>query len=126
MELEEFHILQRDAAPIDDGCAITGVSIGVGGDLPDASVSASSNNDGFSVEGMQFACGQFHSDHASGLSIHEEQVEHLELIVEFDLVLQALLVERLQDHVTGAVCGMTGAPDRFAGVIVGVPAKGSL
>ena len=55
-----------------------------------------------------------------------QQVDHLELVEEVDLVLQALLVEGLQDHVPGAVGGMAGTADRLAGDVVGVPAEGTL
>jgi hypothetical protein len=56
----------------------------------------------------------------------DQQVDHVILVEEADAVLDALLVQRLQDHVTGAVGCMTGAPNRFAGHSIGMPAKRAL
>jgi hypothetical protein len=114
MELEELHVFQRDAAAVDDCSPIAGIGIGVGSDLPDAPVSAGGDDDSLGVEGMQFAGSQLDSDNASSLPVYDQQVEHLEFVVELDLVLQALLVQGLQDHVTRAVGGVTGAADGFA------------
>ena len=127
VELEEFHVLERNAAPIDDRGAIAGVGICVGSDLPHAAMPAGGEDNGFGMEGVQFAGGQFHCYHASQFCrLRNKQIKHLELVVELDLVLKTLLVQGLQDHVTGAVSGMGCAANGFAGIVIGVPAKRSL
>jgi hypothetical protein len=45
------------------------------------------------------------------------------LVEEIHFIFDALLIQRLQNHVTGAVSGMTGAPHRFLAKIAGVTAK---
>ena len=42
--------------------------------------------------------------------LDDEQVDDMVLVEELDLVLDALLVQRLQDHVPGAVGGEARAP----------------
>jgi hypothetical protein len=126
MELEEFHIFQRQAAPHDHGRAVAGEGIGIGGDLPDAAMPAGGKDDRLGMEDVHLAGGQLDRNHARGGPVDHQQVNRLEFVEEGHVVLHALLVERLQDHVTGAVGGMAGAPDRFAGHVIGMPAKRAL
>jgi len=132
VELEKFHVFGRDAAPQGNGDAVAGKGIGIGGDLPDAPVSAGGEDDGFGVEDVQFAGCQLHCHHAGGHAVYprmrvdHQQVNNLEFVKEGDVILDALLVECLQDHVTSAVGGVTGAPHWFAGDVVGVSAKRTL
>ena len=98
-----------------DGRAVAGVGVGVGGDLPDAPVPAGGEDDRLGVEDVQLAGGQVQRHHARRAPVLDhQQIDHLELVEEGDVVLQALLVQRLQDHVPGAVGGMaarrTGLP----------------
>ena len=53
-------------------------------------------------------------------------VEGVELVEELDVVLDAVLVERLQDHVAGAVGGVTGPAHRCLAVVAGVAAEPAL
>jgi hypothetical protein len=80
----------------------------------------------FGMDGVQFACCQFHCHNASGLAIDHDEIKHLIFIKEIDLVLQALLVQGLQDHVSRAVGGVCRAADGFARFVVGMPAKRTL
>ncbi len=48
------------------------------------------------------------------------------LVVELDAVLEALLVQGLQDHVAGPVGGEAGSPDRPLAVVAGVAAEPAL
>jgi hypothetical protein len=50
----------------------------------------------------------------------------VELVEELDVVLDAVLVERLQDHVACAVGGVTRPADRRLAVVTGVPAEPAL
>ena len=47
----------------------------------------------------------------------EQQVEHVELVEEADVPLDALLVQRLEDHVARPVGRVAGAPDRRLAVV---------
>ena len=105
---------------------IAGEGIGIGGDLPDAPVTAGGKDDRFGVEDMQLTGRQLDGDHTGGHAVLDQQIQHLEFIEEIDMVLDALLVEGLQDHVPGAVGRIAGTRHRFAGDIVGMPAKGTL
>ena len=58
--------------------------------------------------------------------IGEHQVECVELVEELDVVLDAVLIQRLQDHVAGAVGRVAGAADGCLAVIAGVTAEPAL
>ena len=79
------------------------------------------------VERVDLAGLQFQGDDAAALAVvGEEQVEQVVLVEEVDVVLDALLVERLDDHVAGAVGGVAGAPDRAFAEVAGVAAEAAL
>jgi hypothetical protein len=80
--------------------------------------------DRLGVEGVQLAGGHLVGHHAAARRRLEEQVQHLELVEEVDAVLDALLVERLQDHVAGAVGRVAGAAHRALPKCVVCPPKG--
>ena len=87
-------------------------------------------HDGFGVEDMDLAGGQFVSDHPGGdravRGLGEREVQRVELVEELDVVLDAVLVQRLQNHVAGAVGGVTGPAHRGLAVVAGVPAEAAL
>ena len=58
--------------------------------------------------------------------LHRDEVEHVELVEEVDAELDAVLEQRLQDHVAGAVGGVAGAADRGLAVVGGVAAESAL
>ena len=126
MELEELHILQRQAATQKHGGAVAGVGIGVGCDRIDTAMTAGGEDDGLGVKGVQLAGGKLHGDHASGPAVDDQQVEDLILIEKVDLVLETLLIEGLEDHVTGSVSSVGRAAHRLAGLKVGVTAERAL
>src|SRR5215470_9816967 len=65
-------------------------------------------------------------DNARYRTIVHNQVNDVIFIEEIHVVLDALLVKRLQDHMSGAVSSMTCTADRFACLVVDVPAKAAL
>ena len=87
-------------------------------------------HDGLGVEDVNFAGGELVSDHAGGhrtaRRLGEHQVQRVELVEELDVVLDAVLVQRLQDHVAGAVGGVTRPSHRGLAVVAGVPAEAAL
>jgi hypothetical protein len=78
------------------------------------------------VEDVQVAGGDLVGDHADTAAVGDDQVDHLELVEELDAVLDAVLVERLQDHVARAVGRVAGAADRALPEVVRVAAEGAL
>lgn len=130
MELEELHVLQRQSAPVGDGHAVAGQRVRVGGRLVDLAGAAGCEHDGLGLEDVDLAGRQLVGDHAGGapdaVDLGEQQVEDIELVEELDVVLDALLVEGLQDHVAGAVRGVAGAADGGLTVLAGVPAEAAL
>ena len=126
MELEEFHILQRYTATQTDRRAISGERMGVGSHFPTTTPAARGKKHRFAVEDVEIARGNIHGNNAAHLVAHADQVYDLVLVVEIDVVLNALLVQRLQDHVPRAVGGVAGAVDRLAGFVIGMTAKAAL
>ncbi len=53
-------------------------------------------------------------------------VQRVVLVEELDVVLDAVLIQRLQDHVAGAVGGVAGPAHRCLAVVAGVPAEPAL
>ena len=49
------------------------------------------------------SCDVHRDDAVADAVVGDEQVEHLEFVEELDVVLDALLVEGVEDHVAGAV-----------------------
>ncbi len=138
VELEELHVLQRDAAPVGQRDAVPGERVGVGGRLEDLAGTARGEDDRLGLEQVDLAGGQLvgddprdvhllAGDHVRGgeVVVHQ-QVQDVELVVELDVLLDAVLVERLQDHVPGAVGGVAGPADRGVTVVAGVPAEPAL
>ena len=138
VELEELHVLQRDAAAVRQRHAVAREGVGVGGRLVDLARAARGQDHGLGLEDVDLAGGQLVGDDArdvdllavrhvpGGEVVVDQQVEHVELVEELDLVLHALLVERLQDHVTRAVRGVAGPAHGRLAVVAGVPAEPAL
>ncbi len=70
--------------------------------------------------------GDCSGDTTVGALVLEHDVEHLVLVEEVDLARDALLVERLQDHVAGAVGRITGPSHRSLAVVASVAAEPAL
>ena len=130
VELVKLHVLQRKSLAEDDADAVAGEGVRVGRRLVHPARPAGGDHDGLGVEDVDLAGGQLVGDHAGGhrtaRGLGEREVEHVELVEELDVVLDAVLVQRLQDHVAGAVGGVTGAAHRGLAVVAGVPAEAAL
>ena len=131
VELEELHVLQRQALAPDDPDAVAGQGVRVGGRLVDLPESAGREDDGLGLEDVQVAGGQLVGDDAGDLraavvGLHRDEIEHVELVEEVDAELDAVLEQRLQDHVTGAVGGVARAAHRRLAVVGGVAAEPAL
>ncbi len=79
---------------------------------------------------MQFAGGEVVCDDSGRLvdavDVRHDEVEHVVLVEEVDAVLDAVLVQRLQDHVAGAVGRVAGTAHGRLAVVAGVTAEAAL
>jgi len=128
MELHELHVLQRQAGAQHHGVAVAGAGVGRGAGLVDAAAAAGGDHRGVGAEAVQGAV--LHADRhqaAAGAVLVHQEVDGEVLDEEARLVLEALLVERVQDGVAGAVGGGAGALRHLAlGVVRGVAAEAAL
>ncbi len=132
VELEELHVLHGDAPAVEQTGAVTGEAHRVGRDLVHPPHAAGGEEGGFGGEDVEVAGGQLVGDHAGhplarrAVVVGEGDVQDLELVEEGDVALHALLEERLQDHVAGAVGRVAGPAHRRLAVVAGVAAEAAL
>ncbi len=109
VELEELHVFQRHAAP-PTGChRVAGKRVRVRRDFEHAPEAARGQQRRFGVKDVILTGVDLDGDGALAYAVLEDQVHDEELVEKLHLLLEALLVERLQDHVAGAVGGLAGA-----------------
>ena len=110
--------------------AVAGQGVRVGRGLVHPARPAGGEHDGLGREDVNVAGGQLVGDdagrHRAARGVGHADVERVELVEELDVVLDAVLVEGLQDHVAGAVGGVAGAAHRRLAVVAGVPAEPAL
>ena len=75
---------------------------------------------------MELTCGQLVRDDAGASAVLDQQIEAVELVEEADVAFHALLVQGLQDHVSGAVGRVTRAHDGSLAVVARVPTEPTL
>ncbi len=75
---------------------------------------------------MKLPRGNLQGHHPADGPVPEEQIDHMKLIEEGDLLLDALLVQGLQDHVAGPVGRVAGTPHRPLAEFPGMPAERAL
>ena len=92
-------------------------------DLVHAPEAAGGEEHRLRVEDVEVAAGEAHRDHAAADAVAHEQVEQEVLVEERHAVLDALLVERLEDAVPGVVGGVAGALDGGLAEVARVPAE---
>ncbi len=131
VELVELHVLERHTAPIGQRHAVAGQRVGVRGDPEHAPVAARGQQRGGCPEDVQLAVRDPIGDDAArdrpaGAGAVDEQVDDVVLVEEGDLVLDALLVERLQDHVAGAIGGEARPTDGALPEVAGMAAEAPL
>jgi hypothetical protein len=123
VELVKLHIFQRDAAPVANGGTIAGEAVGVAGYFPAFAPTTGSKHDSLAMKNVDLAIGNANGHHANGFTIFHQQIDDVVFIEKVDVVLDTLLVQRLQNHMAGAVGGMAGAANWLAGIGVGVATK---
>ena len=109
MELHEFHILGGDARRQGHADAAAGVDERVGRFRIGPAVAAGGKDAIARGEAFQPAAAEVVGDHAVALAVGDHQPRDRTLIVDGDAAAHRLLVERVQQHVPGAVGGVAGA-----------------
>ena len=111
VELDELHVLQRQAGAQHHGAAVAGAGVGRGaGDIGAAIAAGGQNDVVWARKTMQRAVVELQRDDAAAdaLVVHD-QVDGEVLDEEFGLMAQRLAVHRVQHGVAGAVGGGAGA-----------------
>ncbi len=130
VELEELHVFERQTLAPDDAHAVAGEGVRVRGGLVDLAEAAGREDDRLRLEDMQFAGLQVVGDNSrrliDALDLGHDDIQRVVLVVELDAELHAVLEERLQDHVTGAVGGVAGPANGSLAVVAGVAAEPAL
>ena len=115
MELDELHVLQRQAGAQHHGVAVAGAGVGGGAGEIGAAVAAGGQHGHLGAEAVDGAVVQVPRDDAAHAALVGDEVEGEILDEEFGRMLQRLLVERVQHGMAGAVGGGAGAlRDAFA------------
>ena len=132
VELDEFHVLQRQAGAQHHAAAIAGAGMRAGGGEVAPAIAARRQHHSLGTEAVDRAVVEAHGDHADAFlfavrpGLHD-QVEREIFDEEVGVVLEALLVERVQHGVAGTVGGGAGALHRRAFAhVLHVPAEGAL
>ncbi len=127
VELEELHVLERELRAPDDPDAVAGERVGVRRRLEHLPEAAGREDDRLRPEDVELAGRELvRDDRARAAARVEDEVERVVLVVELDAELHAVLEERLEDHVAGAVGRVAGAADRRLAVVAGVAAESPL
>ena len=117
---------------VGQGDSVAGQRPGIRGDPEHPAEAAGRQQDGLGPEGVELAVGDPIGDHAGrptagpGLAAVEQQVDDVVFVEELDAGLDALLVERLQDHVPGPVGGEARPADGAFPEVPGVAAEAAL
>ena len=127
VELPHLHILHADAGTQRHTNAVTCVDVGIGGGLVDTTGTASRQHGGLGLEVDHFTA--LHIDggtthHMAILVFH--QIQRIPLGEDGGLVLDVLLIEGVQQGVTGTVGGRCGTSSLLATEILGLTTKRTL
>ena len=128
VELDEFHVLQRQAGAQHHRIAVAGAGVRRGAGLVDPAASARRNDGHVGAEAVDRSVLETPGEQAAaGAVLVHQQVDGEILDEEARLVLEALLVERVQDRVAGAIRGGAGPIGHVAlGIFGRVPAEAAL
>ena len=132
MELIELHVLQRHTVPPCKRHAIARKRVCVGGDAPGAAVATSSKEHRLRAQHVHRAVRDLVADDTGTtstlvrLATLEDEINDVIFVIELDARFDALLVERLQNHVPSAVCGVAAASNRAFTVVACMPAEAAL
>ena len=126
MELHELHVLHRQTGAQRHAAAVTRAGVRRGAGEIRAAITAGGEDHGVRAIAMQPARGQVERhDAAAGAVLHDE-VEREIFDEEFGVVLDRLLIQRVQHRVAGAIRGRAGAMRRALAVVRGHAAERAL
>ena len=127
MELDELHVLERQAGAQHHRVAVAGADVRRGAGEIGAAVAAGRQNRGLRAEAMDRSRRRVERDHAAAaaLVVHD-QVDREILDEELGRVAQRLPVHRVQHGVAGAVGGRAGALRGALAVVRGHAAERAL
>ncbi len=127
VKLHKFHILKRQAGAQRHRIAVAGAGMRRGAGEIDTPIPAGGEDRLLAPEPVQRAIFHAQRDHAGTFAILvHQQIKREELDMEMRLMLQALLIERMQDGVAGPVGGGAGAARHRLAVIKRMAAEGAL
>jgi hypothetical protein len=128
VELDEFHVLQRETGAQYHRVAVASAGVRRGAGLVDPAAAAGRNDGHIGAEPVDRAILETPGEETAARAvIVHQQVDGEILDKEARLVLEALLVESVQDRVAGAVRGGAGTVGHIAlGIFGRVPAKAAL
>ncbi len=127
MELDELHVHERQAGTQNHGVAVAGAGMRRGAGKIGAAVTPGGEYYIMSAEAVQGAGLQVPGhDTAAGAVLVHDQVQGEMLDIEFRLVLQRLLVKRMQNGMAGAIGGGAGALGGPLAEMGGHAAEGAL
>jgi len=128
MKLDEFHILQRQPGAQRHGAAVAGAGVGRGAGLVDAPAPTGRDHDHVGAESVDRSVLKTPGEQTSaGAIVVHQKIDRKIFDEEARLVLQALLVERVQDGVAGAIGRRAGTIGHVAlGIFGGMAAEPTL
>ena len=126
VELHEFHVLQRQAGAQHHATAVAGAGVRGRAGEERTAVAARGEDDLVRAEAVQGAVRHVERDHAAAGAVLHDQVDREVLDEEARLVLERLLVQRVQHGVAGAVGRGAGALRDALAVVGGHAAEGTL
>ena len=127
VELDELHVLQRQPGPQHHRIAVAGAGVGRGRGEIDAAVAAGREHHRLGAEAVDRAVVEAQRDDAAADAVLHDQVDREIFDEEVGVVLEALLVERVEHRMAGAVGGGAGAlGGRPLAHVLGHPAERAL
>ncbi len=127
MELEELHVLQRDAGAQRHRHAVAGVDVGVGVGAEQLAGAAAGDEGGLGLDDQRLAGLDLQHQRAEDVALRvAQQVDGEELVEEMGAGADVLLVEGVEDRMAGAVGRGTGARRLLAAEVLALAAEAAL
>ena len=123
MELHELHVLHRQSGAQRHAAAVAGAGVRRGAGEIRAAVAAGGEDHGMRAVAMQPARGHVQRHHAAAGAVLHDEIEREVFDEELGVVLDRLLVQRVQHRVAGAVGRGAGAVRRALAVMRGHAAE---
>jgi hypothetical protein len=127
VKLHELHVFERHARAQRHGHAIAGVAQGVGVGAEDLPCAAGGDQRGLGLDHDRLAAQDLEGHHAQHVAFCVlDQIDREVLVEEVRPCAKVLLVQRVQDRMTGPVRGGTGSCRLFLSEILALATEGTL